>query len=140
MPTVWISSPYGRRVHPMTGKVRKHNGIDIAVPQGTPIYVAAPGRVSRVWLDDEINGHAVRVDHGGGWASSYVHLSRVDVTPGQLVDRRRPIGLSGGTPGTRGAGRSNGPHLHFVVWAGGQSVDPLPRVSWQNYGYNVAFR
>ena len=132
-PTLRITSPFGIRVHPITGERRHHNGLDLALPQGTPIRPLAPGRVVRIYLDDPLNGTAARVDHGGGWGSSYVHLSALYVQPGDLVDPSRPLGLSGGAPGSWGAGRSTGPHLHLVVWFNGQAVDPLPLVTWRPF-------
>lgn len=128
-----VTSPFGPRVHPITGETSTHKGLDLALPQGTPIRPIAPGRVVRVWLDDPINGTAVRVDHGGGWASSYVHLSELAVQPGTWVTPAAPLGRSGGAPGTWGAGRSTGPHLHLAVWHNGTAVDPLPVIHWHPF-------
>lgn len=118
-----MTSPFGERVHP-TLKTRKfHNGVDLAVPIGTPVRAAQSGRV-RVG-EDGVSGKYVVVDHGHGVRTSYCHLSEVHVTRGQEVDAGTPVALSGNT------GRSTGPHLHFTVRVGKRPVDPaaLRRVS-----------
>ena len=135
-----MRSPFGMRPNPTTGDRRLHEGIDLAVPTGTPVHAVAPGVVRRTWTDDPINGHAVSVDHGDGWTSSYVHLSRMFVEQGQRVLRGQPLGLSGGEPGTPGAGRSTGPHLHFGVRYQGRAVDPVPLIDWRRYGVTLAPR
>lgn len=137
MTTIRISSPFGWRTDPINGERRFHNGLDIALPQGTPIYALAPGRVIWRELNGPVNGTAVKIDHGGGVSSSYVHLSRLDIEPGQMVDRSRPIGLSGGARGSWGAGRSTGPHLHLILKINGKPVDPLPKINWRAYGVKV---
>lgn len=119
-----FSSPYGPRGNGF------HNGLDIRAPVGTPVYPSAGGRVVKLYVNEERNGSGVQLDHGGGWRSIYLHLSRIDVQPGDWVDVRQRLGLSGGAPGTWGAGRSSGPHLHFMILYQGQSLDPFPLVRW----------
>ncbi len=112
-----ISSGYGERTHPVLGRKRFHNGIDVAVPIGTPVMSAQSGTVSRA-RHDNLNGNYVVVDHGHGVRTSYCHLDGsvveegAEVTPGQL------IGQSGNT------GRSTGPHLHWTIRVGRETVDP----------------
>lgn len=127
-----ITSGVGQRRNPVTGKIHVHNGVDYAVPVGTPILSIAPGRVVAVFRDHPVNGHAVVIDHrpaGIPFMSSYVHLSRIDVGKGATVARGQLVGLSGGAKGSPGAGRSTGPHLHLTVkrWDGRawRLVDPL---------------
>ena len=120
-----FSSPYGPRNGGM------HNGVDIRVPVGTPVRSSAPGRVVKVYVNEPRNGSGVQVDHGGGWRSIYLHLSRIDVRVGDLVGRRQVLGLSGGARGTWGAGSSSGPHLHFMVLHNGAALDPVPLVNWR---------
>lgn len=101
-------------------RVLMHEGVDFAVPRGTPVYAASEGVVT----DARPNGgygNWVRVDHGDGVATAYGHLSRFAprIKPGVRVARGELVGLSGNT------GRSTGPHLHFEVIADGQPVDPL---------------
>lgn len=119
-----ISSPFGWRTNPETKKRQFHQGIDIRMPTGTPLRPVWPGRVSKVWLDDLVNGTAVRIDHGGGYQSSYVHLSALFVWPGDLVTWSTLLGLSGGGKGFWGKGRSTGPHLHLALWKDGEAIDP----------------
>lgn len=116
-------APEGR-VDLVEGILKAHNGIDLGVPQGTPV-VSVSG------------GIAYTADNPGGYGwyvvvkdavheYYYGHLSRIDVNSGQTIAAGQPIGLSGGTPGTPGAGSSTGPHLHFgVKLLDGQWVDPL---------------
>lgn len=103
----------------------EHSGLDIAVPQGTPIEAAAPGYVAWAQTGRDY-GNYVMIIHTNGLATLYAHMSRIDVTTDQYVARGQIIGLSGGRPGTQGAGFSTGPHVHFEVRKNGIPVDPLP--------------
>lgn len=114
-----ITSPYGMRVHPVTGVYTLHNGVDIGTPVGTPVHAAQAGTVAVV-TEDTRSGRYIVLDHGHGVRTGYCHLSETDVIPGQHVDRGQTIGLSGNT------GRTTGPHLHFLVRVHGRTVDPLP--------------
>jgi murein DD-endopeptidase MepM/ murein hydrolase activator NlpD len=101
----------------------EHSGFDIAVAQGTPIIAPAPGVVA--WAKTgRMYGNYVMVIHSGGLATLYAHMSRIDVAPDQYVERGQVVGLSGGRPGTPGAGFSTGPHVHFEVRSNGIPVDP----------------
>lgn len=113
-----ISSPYGERVHPTTGARKFHNGVDLAVKVGTPVRSTQQGVVAMA-TEDDLNGKYVIIDHGAGVRTSYCHLSQLDVTRGQGVERGELIALSGNT------GRSTGPHLHFVLRVGKSTVDPM---------------
>lgn len=103
----------------------EHPGLDIAVPQGTAIEAAAPGYVGRVYKGQQY-GYYVLLIHANGFATLYAHMSRIDVEQDQYVSRGQVIGLSGGRPGTVGAGFSTGPHTHFEVRLNGIPVNPLP--------------
>lgn len=112
-----LSSRYGlRRV--FNGQPRSpHLGLDIAVPEGTPVRAPAAGEVVDVG-DYFFWGNFVAVDHGGGLLTLYAHLSRVDVAPGQRLAKGEHLGLVGKT------GRVTGAHLHWTVVLNGQSVNP----------------
>lgn len=97
-----------------------HRGIDYMANVGTPIYAAASGRVvitSTGWSGGY--GNQIVVDHGGGRATRYAHLSSIAVSPGQNVGRGQVIGYSGNS------GRSSGPHLHFELIINGSPVPPF---------------
>ncbi len=101
----------------------EHSGLDMAIPQGTTVRAAAPGYVA--WArTGRSYGNYVMIVHANGVATLYAHLSRLDVTADQFVERGQPIGLSGGMPGTQGAGLSTGPHLHFEARVDGIPNDP----------------
>ncbi len=104
----------------------EHSGLDMAIPQGTTVRAAAPGYVA--WArTGRSYGNYIMIVHANGVATLYAHLSRMDVETDQFVQRGQPIGLSGGAPGTQGAGLSTGPHLHFEA-----RVDGIP-----NNPYNL---
>jgi len=104
-----------------------HNAIDIPVPQGTTIEAPADGVVYKVSYDEDSIGYAyVMLAHRKGVVTVYGHVSAVAVAEGDYVYRGQIIGLTGGTPGTVGAGlRTTGAHLHFEVWQDGVLADPL---------------
>ena len=110
-----ITSTVGMRIDPIDGKLRQHNGIDIAIPEGTPVMPVAAGVV--VFSGPRPGyGYTVLVEHANGMVSLYGHNSRLEAIQGQVVDRNTVIALSGST------GRSTGPHLHFEVWQAGTNV------------------
>lgn len=97
---------------------RMHEGIDIAVPSGTPVAAAASGTVIYAGWQGGY-GNIVIVDHGGGIATAYGHNTRVAVSSGQSVSQGQIIAYSGST------GHSTGPHVHFEVRVNGSAVDPM---------------
>lgn len=114
-----LSSSYGMRVHPITGKLARHNGVDIPAPYGTPIYATADGIVGRA---QRLGGYGnyVEIEHGNAIETRYGHMSSYVVTPGQTVKKGEVIGYVGST------GRSTGNHLHYEVRIEGAPVNPLP--------------
>ncbi|MDD5284314.1 MAG: M23 family metallopeptidase [Desulfuromonadaceae bacterium] len=112
-----ITSGVGMRIDPIDGKWRQHNGIDIAVREGTPVAPAAPGIVVFSGLRPGY-GYTVLVEHDYGLVTLYGHNSALLAIIGQRVDIGTPIALSGNT------GRSTGPHLHFEAWQAGINVTP----------------
>lgn len=114
-----VSSSFGMRTHPVTGRRRAHSGLDLAAPTGTPVAAAAGGRVVRAgWAGGY--GLLVAIDHGGGLVTRYAHLSRIDVRSDQRISDGTMIGAVGST------GTSTGPHLHFEVRIRGVAHDPRP--------------
>jgi murein DD-endopeptidase MepM/ murein hydrolase activator NlpD len=107
-------------------RIMEHPGIDIGqTPQKTPVHAAAPGYVLKA-KDSGYGYSYVIIMHGSGIATVYGHLSHISVVADSYVNRGDVIGLSGGTPGTLGAGpMTTGPHLHFEVRADGIPVDPM---------------
>ena len=114
-----LSSSYGMRVHPITGKVARHNGVDIPAPYGTPIYATADGIVGRA---QRLGGYGnyVEIEHGNAIQTRYGHMSSYIVVPGQSVKKGDVVGYVGST------GRSNGNHLHYEVRIEGAPVNPMP--------------
>lgn len=112
-----ITSPFGERVHPITGERGHHNGIDIACPEGTPLRSPFPGIVRAVWIDERFGGGlSLSVESESGVLRlGFAHLSNTIVARGMRVDRGELIAYTGGTPGTRHAGSSTGPHLHMTL-------------------------
>ena len=121
----YITTLFHDPSYPFTSIVGQHSGLDIAVPQGTAIEAAAPGYVGRVYKGQQY-GYYVLIIHANGFATLYAHMSRIDVEQDQYVTRGQVIGLSGGRPGTPGAGFSTGPHVHFEVRLNGIPVNPMP--------------
>ena len=113
-----ITSPFGMRNHPTLGGFRLHAGIDIGASQGTTIGAAAAGRIIIAQYAGNC-GNMITIDHGGGMATNYCHLSQIFIGVGQDVQRGQAIGAVGQT------GDANGPHLHFEVRMNGRPVDPL---------------
>ena len=115
-----LTSRFGLRSHPILGGVRMHSGVDLAAPDGSPVYATAAGVVSFAnWSGGY--GLLVAVDHGGALQTRFGHLSRLLVSPGQKVVQGQVLGLVGST------GRSTGPHLHYEVRRGGFAINPLAR-------------
>lgn len=113
-----LTSGFGLRRHPILGYVRMHAGVDYGAAWGSPIYAVTDGRVQYAgWHGG--HGNYVRLDHGGGIATGYGHMSRIAVSSGMSVRRGQVIGYVGST------GLSTGAHLHYEVYRGGQTVDPM---------------
>ena len=112
-----INSGFGVRRDPMTGRLARHTGIDMAAPWGTPIRASAGGRVRLAGRSGPY-GYVVEIDHGNGLVTRYAHASRLYVRAGDLVMPQQTIAAVGST------GRSTGPHLHFEVIRNGVRVEP----------------
>lgn len=114
---VYVSSRFGLRVHPITGKTKSHTGIDIASNQGTAVYASDGGSVTLAGWNGGY-GNCIMIDHGNGYVTLYGHLSSISVSVGQTVSQGATIGAVGST------GNSTGPHLHFEVLKNGTRIDP----------------
>ncbi len=114
-----LTSGYGMRNHPVLRKRRRHKGVDLAAPTGTPVYATADGMVGRAdWFSSY--GLYISIDHGADMETRYAHLSKLAVAAGERVRKGDLIGYVGST------GRSTGPHLHYEVRVDGVAVDPIP--------------
>ena len=114
-----VSSTYGKREDPVTGKTAFHSGFDISCRPGTPVRATADGIVSHSgWISN--SGNVVVLEHGWGYSTIYAHNRKNIVKVGQQVSKGDILGYSGST------GRSTGPHLHYEVWKEGKNVNPQP--------------
>lgn len=108
-----ITTPFGKRIHPITGKESDHNGVDIGCPVGTPVYSPVESIVMQVY-DHEIGGKTIILrDTANNDRYGFCHLGKYEVRAGTRIKKGQLIALSGNT------GRSTGPHLHFSYGAGG---------------------
>lgn len=112
-----ISSPYGERVHPLSGEGSFHNGIDIAANTGTEVAAIDSGIVEKSTYN-QYSGNFIVIRHNDEYTSSYAHLSESRVSAGQQIDKGTVIGLVGST------GAATGPHLHMEIRKNGEPVNP----------------
>ncbi len=115
-----ITSRFGVRKHPIYNIQKNHNGVDFAAPTGTPIYAAGKGTIIHRAMSGGA-GNLVKIDHGEGLETRYMHLDRF--ADGQAVGSDVIQGQVIGYVGTTGG--STGPHLHFEIRTDGAYVDPL---------------
>lgn len=114
----WISSYFGHRADPFTGRNAFHRGLDFAGPAGAEVVAVASGVVT--YSKDRFGyGKTVEINHGGGYVTRYAHNQKVLVKAGDTIQKGQAIALIGST------GRSTGPHLHFEVLKQGRAVDPM---------------
>lgn len=113
----WVSSGYGRRSDPFSGRRTLHKGVDFAAPHGSDVISAAAGVVTMA-QDYKGYGKLVEINHGNGYVTRYGHNSAITVKVGERVEKGQLIAKVGST------GRSTGPHLHFEVRRNGAVVNP----------------
>ena len=119
-----VTSKYGYRPHPVTGRYQMHNGIDFRAATGTRVYASRDGKVIFAGRKGGY-GKIVGIEHEDDFTTWYGHLSRIKVKSGQWVSQGKVIGLSGNT------GISTGPHLHFEIRYKGRSEKPTQYLSIQ---------
>lgn len=126
-----ITSDVGLRHDPFNGDMRMHNGVDIAIAEGTAVFPVAPGTV--IYSGNQPGyGNMVIVRHNDGMITIYAHHSRNEVRKGDQVEDRTRIARSGST------GRSTGPHLHFEAWQAGKNVTRAFLPNFAGYGITAA--
>lgn len=113
-----ITSGFGNRIHPVTGKKSFHNGIDIKVPVGTRVLAPKDGIISASW-EDQLGGKSLIMTTHDNVKFGFAHLSKSHVTVGDSVHERQHIADTGNT------GRTTGPHLHLTVKVMDKPIDPL---------------
>ncbi len=119
----YFSSAYGMRDHPIDGVPKFHHGVDLAAPEGTPIYASRSGTVT-VASKNDTNGVYVTINHGDGFSTMYLHMTHYTVYAGQYVQAGQKIGECGNT------GASKGNHLHFGIYYNGSSVNPAQYIDF----------
>lgn len=123
-----ITSRFGSREHPLTKSDSFHSGIDISVPEGTPIRATASGIVVYSgWSYGK--GNTVVIEHGHSFTTLYAHNKKNLVTVGQRVKRGDVIAISGSS------GDTTGPHVHYEVWKNGRPVNPERYLAWEGNVY-----
>ena len=113
-----LSSRFGYRSDPFSGRTRHHSGVDFALKPGNPVYATGDGVVVNVKFELFGYGNQVLIDHGFGYKTRYAHLKTIGVSEGMKVKRGECIGVSGNS------GRSSGPHLHYEVLYKDRHVNP----------------
>jgi murein DD-endopeptidase MepM/ murein hydrolase activator NlpD len=113
----WVSSRYGTRKDPFTGRQTFHPGVDFSAWTGTPVYATADGKIRKAGKNGRM-GLMVEIDHGNGIHTRYGHNSKLLVKAGQRVKRGDVIAEVGST------GRSTSPHCHYEVHVNGRRVNP----------------
>ena len=118
----WVSSAYGKRTDPFTGKKEFHKGVDFAGKEGSAVLAVGDGIVS--WVGQRVGyGNLVEITHGNGYVTRYGHNKKLLVAVGDTVKKGQRIALLGST------GRSTGPHVHFEVVHNDQQVNPSKFIS-----------
>lgn len=113
----WVTSEFGYRISPFTGKREFHRGIDIATKMGEEILAPATGYVSKISYQPDM-GNMLLIDHGNGIVTCYGHLAKISAKRGSTIKRGDVVGVVGSS------GRSTGPHLHYGIRVNGVYVNP----------------
>jgi murein DD-endopeptidase MepM/ murein hydrolase activator NlpD len=121
----WLSSYYGMRTHPISGKREMHKGIDFAGKMSDPVIAVAKGVVTFSGTRYGY-GSVVDVNHGNGYTTRYGHNSKLLVSVGDTIEKGFQIAEIGSS------GRSTGPHVHFEVLKNGKQVNPMKFINSSN--------
>lgn len=119
LPYYTVTSSYGWRIHPITGRETFHNGVDLAASYGAPVYATRSGTVTAAEYDYYL-GNYVTINHGDGFSSLYGHMRNYVVSAGEYVEQGQVIGYEGDT-----GVYCTGPHLHFTIYYNGSTVNPM---------------
>ncbi len=133
-PGIRMSSGFGTRVHPVTGKRKRHRGLDFAANTGTPIYAPADGVIEVIRPSNKGSGNFLKLNHSLGFATTYSHMSKFNVKRGKFVRKGDLIGWSGNT------GLSTGPHLHYEIRFLGRALNPRSFVEWTPDNFESLFK
>lgn len=128
-----ISSSYGRRTNPISGKRHNHTGIDLTCKRGEEILAPADGVIETVRPSNKGFGNFLTMRHSFGFMSSYAHLQKFKVRSGQFVSKGDVIANCGNS------GNSTGPHLHYEVRFLGRSLNPQYLMDWTPENFNYVF-
>ncbi|WP_186821873.1 murein DD-endopeptidase MepM [Buchnera aphidicola] len=114
-----ISSPFNlHRLNPVTHRISRHLGIDLAMPQGTPVIATSNGKIIKAQFN-KIAGFYISLKNNNYYTTRYMHLKKILVKVGQKVKKGQIIAFSGNT------GRTTGPHLHYEIWINHHAIDPI---------------
>jgi len=113
-----VTSPYGTRIHPISGTTRMHNGIDLKAYYEN-VYAVMDGIVTETGWDPRGGGHFIKVKHYNRFETTYLHLSEICYKVGEFIKAGFVIAKSGNS------GNSTGAHLHFAVREDGKYIDPI---------------
>jgi murein DD-endopeptidase MepM/ murein hydrolase activator NlpD len=127
-----ITSVFGSRRHPILGEARDHQGLDLAAKSGQLVAAAAGGVVLKAGWNGG-HGNQVVIQHEGNITTRYSHLSRILVTPGEVLQQGDVLGTAGRT------GMATGVHLHFELWRDGEPTDPLDELGPTESGEEPTF-
>ena len=129
----YISSGFGKRKHPVSGKFRMHRGTDFGVNIGTPVYAPADGVIEVTRPSNKGSGNYLRMQHSYGFTSSYSHLQKFAVKSGDFVRKGDLIAYSGNS------GLSSGPHLHYEIRFVGRALNPYDFIKWDMDNFETIF-
>ncbi|PSW61367.1 peptidase M23 [Photobacterium kishitanii] len=133
-PNVQLTSGFGTRIHPITKKRKRHDGLDFAAKIGTPIYAPADAVIERARNSNYGYGNQLTLNHTMGFTSTYSHMSKFKVKQGEFVKKGQLIGWTGNS------GLSTGPHLHYEIRFLGKPLNPRPFVKWNIENFDSLFK